>query len=85
MPAAHCARCSTKPNKRKGRAAAAARSVFDLCQHKKKDTQMANTHKDNNSIPFRANEGFPVSRKAFANRFDILLQIATPILYAPLL
>ena len=46
---------------------------------------MANTHKDNNSIPFRANEGFPVSRKAFANRFDILLQIATPILYAPLL
>lgn len=46
---------------------------------------MENPHKDNNSIPFRANEGFPVFRKAFANYFDILLQIAAPILYVPLL
>lgn len=47
--------------------------------------RMENPHKDNNSIPFRANEGFPVFRKAFANYFDILLQIAAPILYVPLL
>ena len=36
MPAAHCARCSTKPNKCTERAAAAARSVFDLLRSKRK-------------------------------------------------
>ena len=33
---AHCARCSTKPNKCTERAAAAARSVFDLLRSKRK-------------------------------------------------